>query len=306
MKILSRFILPCLFALASFSVSAADLGLPGTYRCGEHTVSISADADQARLRLGGRWLTFMPALSASGAKYELEGAPDSWVWNKGADYFINLPETGEVACTAVLPAPQVFSAGGNEPGWRLDLDEKGAMLTFLDATPISAPLNADPEPTSDGRRVRFGAASASIADSLCRDSATGMPHPYTVGVETADATFTGCGGAPLALLAGVTWKVASLAGQPIPDGVVPTLLFDENGTVSGFSGCNRFTGSFQLTGEGLTFGLLAMTRMACPETQMNTEQALSAVLDSTTRFDMSETGTLLLVSNDTNVLEAKP
>lgn len=306
MKILSRFILLCLFALASVPASAADLGLPGTYRCGEHMVSISADADQARLRLGGRWLTFMPARSASGAKYELEGAPDSWVWNKGADYLISLPETGEVTCTAVLLAPQVFSAGGNEPGWRLDLDEKGAMLTFLDAAPISAPLNTGPEPTSDGRRVRFGSASATIADSLCRDLATGMPHPYTVRVETADATFTGCGGAPLALLVGLTWNVASLDGQPIPEGVVPTLLFDENGTVSGYSGCNRFTGSFHLTGEGLTFGPLAMTRMACPETQMNTEQALSAVLASTTRFDMSETGTLLLVSNDTNALEAKP
>nr|WP_315592630.1 META and DUF4377 domain-containing protein [uncultured Cupriavidus sp.] len=46
------------------------------------------------------------------------------------------------------------------------------------------------------------------------------------------------------------------------------------GTVSGTSGCNRFTGSYGKTGTGIKFDRVAGTRMACPGPRMELESAL--------------------------------
>jgi heat shock protein HslJ len=44
----------------------------------------------------------------------------------------------------------------------------------------------------------------------------------------------------------------------------PYILFQrQEGRVKGYSGCNEFSGSYDLRGDVLTFGLLAMTRRYC-------------------------------------------
>ncbi len=43
------------------------------------------------------------------------------------------------------------------------------------------------------------------------------------------------------------------------------------GSVFGDSGCNRFTGTYQVKGDRITIGPLASTEMACPEPQMSAE-----------------------------------
>ena len=60
-----------------------------------------------------------------------------------------------------------------------------------------------------------------------------------------------------------------LAGAPVPS--LPAsreahLAFQPGGRVSGSDGCNRITGSYTLKGEGVTFGQIAGTQMACPDT----------------------------------------
>jgi putative lipoprotein len=50
--------------------------------------------------------------------------------------------------------------------------------------------------------------------------------------------------------------------------------------VSGFSGCNTFTGTYSLEGGRLTFGNLASTMMACPS-GMDIEQAFQQALGET-------------------------
>lgn len=75
-----------------------------------------------------------------------------------------------------------------------------------------------------------------------------------------------------------------------PDGSLKTLphgdngepvLFEFNagidaaqGTVSGTTGCNRFTGSYGKTESGMRFDRIATTRMACPEPRMALENSL--------------------------------
>jgi len=52
------------------------------------------------------------------------------------------------------------------------------------------------------------------------------------------------------------------------------------GTVSGTSGCNRFTGGYGKTASGVRFDRIAGTRMACPGPRMDTETALLKAMQS--------------------------
>jgi heat shock protein HslJ len=59
-----------------------------------------------------------------------------------------------------------------------------------------------------------------------------------------------------------------------------------------------------LTGEGLTFGPAAATRMACPGALMQIESAFLAVLARVTHFDMRD-GALLLMAGDRVALQLR-
>lgn len=60
-----------------------------------------------------------------------------------------------------------------------------------------------------------------------------------------------------------------------------TLQFDEKtNAISGFSGCNRFTGTYKLDGNSISFGPLATTRMHCQEANNKMEQNMLAALNN--------------------------
>jgi heat shock protein HslJ len=70
-------------------------------------------------------------------------------------------------------------------------------------------------------------------------------------------------------LEGTTWKVVELAGTAVPPQSTARaahLVFGAGGRLSGSDSCNRITGSYTLAGNGVTFGQIAATRMACPDT----------------------------------------
>jgi len=74
-------------------------------------------------------------------------------------------------------------------------------------------------------------------------------------------------GSPAASPVGVEWKLVELGGRSAgigANGQPATLLLTEvSARASGYAGCNQFSGSYTLSGNSLTFGPLAMTRMAC-------------------------------------------
>ena len=111
---------------------------------------------------------------------------------------------------------------------------------------------------------------------------TGMPFPIGVEVSYAGRTFQGCGGEIMTAIEG-GWRVIRLGGSPLPEGVIVTIEFGPEGRVSGRTGCNRFTGRYTLTGEGLSFSPLGVTRMACPSPQMETEQRFLDLIQKVTR-----------------------
>ncbi len=108
------------------------------------------------------------------------------------------------------------------------------------------------------------------------------------------------GGAPMAdALRNTTW---TLVGSPMAGEGVEVVMAFGDGTVSGFSGCNRFSGSYRLTVDALEFGPLASTRMACPPDAMRLEddvlgrlaQVVTAVVEPAELHLFDAEGELLL------------
>ena len=93
-------------------------------------------------------------------------------------------------------------------------------------------------------------------------------------------------------VSGVDWELMELDGKTASTGAGgrrATLRFDaDTAHVSGFSGCNRFAGTYTLAGDSLKFGPLITTRMACTR-GMELESELSAALGATRRYELSST-----------------
>lgn len=78
------------------------------------------------------------------------------------------------------------------------------------------------------------------------------------------------------------WQLADGSLREIPHGDNgQPVIFEFNsgidapqGTVSGTSGCNRFSGSYGKTSDGIRFDKVATTRMACPPPRMALESSL--------------------------------
>ncbi len=68
--------------------------------------------------------------------------------------------------------------------------------------------------------------------------------------------------------------------MPVAEEVIATATFIE-GRVAGTTGCNRFSGGYRVEGPNLSFGALAMTRMACLPPRDTVERAMTAALEST-------------------------
>jgi putative lipoprotein len=74
------------------------------------------------------------------------------------------------------------------------------------------------------------------------------------------------------------WLVEDISGRGVIDTLQSTLTFDANGRVYGMGGCNRFTGAIKSSANGLTFGPLAATQMACSPAIADQESRYFAAL----------------------------
>lgn len=114
---------------------------------------------------------------------------------------------------------------------------------------------------------------------------------------------TGGSGGPVPAIEGIDWKLVELNGKPAAKGATgkpATLTLTAAGTrANGYAGCNNFFGSYTLTGSTLKFGLLGMTRMACPGTEA-LESAYTKALEATTAQRLSG-GKLELLAGTTVV-----
>jgi heat shock protein HslJ len=79
--------------------------------------------------------------------------------------------------------------------------------------------------------------------------------------------------------------------------VEANLTFNEDGTVTGTSGCNKFGGQFTVEGDQITFNEIVSTLKLCDTPLMGQEEAMQQVLSGTATY-MIEGNTLTLTNND--------
>jgi putative lipoprotein len=101
-------------------------------------------------------------------------------------------------------------------------------------------------------------------------------------------------------LEGTEWTLVS--GVDAPEDAVPTLTLEE-GNASGFGGCNRFRGGYELDGDSITLGPLASTMMACEEPKMATESAFLPALEAADSWAV-DGGELVLSSGGEETLRS--
>ena len=107
--------------------------------------------------------------------------------------------------------------------------------------------------------------------------------------ETSSSSLTG------------SWKLTSYSHAdvltPAVAGTEAGLIFKDDGTVTGNSGCNGLGGSYKLEGDQVTFSEVVSTLMACDEPRMAQEGAFHQVLTDTATFNI-ERNTLTITNND--------
>lgn len=222
-------------------------------RCGTQEIVISPDEKGLSLRVGNTTQVLKSVPSSSGKKYEAVDDSGTFFWSKGKSGTLQLKGKRYPECVDAGSVRPVFTARGNEPGWRVQ-----------------------------------------VFDRLCKDSMTGMPYPKSVEITMNRKSYKGCGGDPADLLLGDEWKIESISGVAVIGNSNVTLKFDENGRVGGSSSCNRYSGEYTLSGEGINFGKMAGTMMACTPELMAQEQSFLKVLAAVQRFSIRDDGALIL------------
>lgn len=273
------------------------MGFASTFRCGGRELVVGFFAESAVLDVDGRRTVLNPVPAESGTRFEAPGDPGTWVQRRGSAVRVSLGGEELPECSVVAPpAPKPYRAQGNEPGWTLTVAE--GQLTLVADYGARTIETALPEAGFEGGAFVYAVAEPAltvrIAPGLCRDDMTGMPYPETVTLTLEGRELRGCGGDPLDLLAGVEWVVEDIGGRGIIDASRVTLNFHTDGSLGGAASCNRYATSVSIGGEAARVGQIAATQMMCAETLMNQEQAFFAALAAVGRFDIDETGALLL------------
>lgn len=276
-------------------------------RCGETAAEFGLVGDGARLRIEGRAIDLAPVPAASGARFDAADGSDSFFWGRGGEATVRVDGRDLPRCVVSVPDwPFPLVARGNEPGWRVQVDagrlrfdELGGARDFDAALPAAAEAAGI---------VRFdmpdGGPTVALTEETCRDSATGMPHPLTVSIAFPGAdTLAGCGGDPLRLLRG-DWRIVAVEGRAVDAGVEATLSVRRDGRIAGRAACNSYAGVLNVGGEGISFGPVAATRMACAPGLMEVESALFAGFAGIDRFDIGADGALSFLSADREVIRA--
>lgn len=269
------------------------------YGCGALDVEANYSEQQVELRFGDQQVALGAKTSASGALY-VNQKQELEFWNKGSQAQLTIAGQPYPLCIDKAQLPLQFSARGNEPFWLVHVNDHSASLRQPsgDRDYPKIAISRRDDTTQNVWKIELRSDELlEISDNICRDSMSGMPHPYTAQLIRGETTLGGCAGEPRRLISGASWQLhASALEKP------PTIQFMSDNSVFGYSGCNRYQGNYQLTGEGLSFNPLAATKMMCSPEQMSAEQKLFEALEQVTRFEVGDNGNTLQLRNNGETL----
>jgi heat shock protein HslJ len=158
---------------------------------------------------------------------------------------------------------------------------------------------------TDGNKITIGPAASTMM--ACEQAVMDQEQQYLAALSTA-ATYRIDGNklelrtADGALAAQFTQAPASSEALPgsswivtgynngkgavvsTTAGTVLTAIFGTDGVLSGNSGCNTYSASYQLDGDKITIGPAMTTRMACDQAAMDQEQQYLAALSTAAMY----------------------
>lgn len=193
------------------------------------------------------------------------------------------PQAQKVTVTGKLA--RVMAIGGESTGWAIELDAESNIEGKQVHSIEVASQNAARLGPLENKHVR---ASGKIS--------------HRQGVETGDrmildiSSIREMKAAAAFTLTGSEWLLEDLSGAGVIDNVRATLVFPEEGKVSGNGSCNRFFGPAKITGTAIQLGPLGATRMACPEAVMNQETKYLDALQKAGRYEWQDPYLLLHVA----------
>jgi heat shock protein HslJ len=95
-------------------------------------------------------------------------------------------------------------------------------------------------------------------------------------------------------LGGTAWNLAEMGGTADFAHILPTIEFRADGSVSGFAGCNTFSGTYTTDGTTLTMGPLASTEIGCQRPASAVEAEYLGALSGVTSWEIDPAGQLVL------------
>jgi heat shock protein HslJ len=273
--------------------------------CGEHEVTLWYGGDSTLAVIDGARLTLRRDPDDPMGR-EIASS-DSTTYIVRRDSATALRVRGRDFPECLEQSVQPFEARGHEPGWVLRI--VGDRITYIANYGADTVSSSVASVTTSGQATTYITPPSTnlavvVSDETCGDGATGMPHPYTVTVKHDTNTVKGCGGEPSSLLVGEEWVVREIRGTVMTD-PSPTMIFMRSQRVGGTTSCNRYSGPYRLGGEGLRFGAMISTKMACPGPRMGQEVAFLQALSSVTRFEIATDGALRLLADDGQAIVAR-
>ena len=189
--------------------------------------------------------------------------------------------------TISIDAMSFTEIGCTEPEGILE-QEESFLLMLSDSATFEADSDALTITTASGETLLFvyregiapdDGGSSNADDSVSNDN----------DASNGDGSLVGA------------WELDSFGDPAYPDSPLPgaeiTASFSADGSVSGNAGCNGFQGSYQSADGALSFGLMAITQMACPEPDgvLEQESRFFNMLNQANEYRMSG-GNLILTT----------
>lgn len=109
------------------------------------------------------------------------------------------------------------------------------------------------------------------------------------------------------VLSGTDWRLVSFgpAGSEttLVAGTTVTLKFGEDGRASGSTGCNSYSGTYNVRGDSILFGRMISTKRACLDQNANQqEQRFLSALESANRFRLASNRLTIMSERGRNAL----
>lgn len=144
--------------------------------------------------------------------------------------------------------------------------------------------------------VTLSAAGLTACVHVPADGGTGAIE--AIEVDEVEVTASALGGGE--------WIIDTIGGKAVSSRQPPSITFGEDGRVSGFGGCNRFSGAYTQDGAKVSFKPVMMTLMACPQGNVNVlESTLGTALTGDATYMVNGDGVLTLTGANGVVITAK-